>query len=56
MAASDVLKSMFTNDMKETQTKCVDMSGFSELALEQLLEFRYTGDIVQDHEPILHVA
>ena len=56
MAASDVLKAMFTSGMKETQTKCVDMSGFSDLALEQLLEFMYTGDIIQDREPILHIA
>ena len=56
MAASDVLKAMFTSGMKETETRCVDMSGFSDLALEQLLEFMYTGEIIQDHESILHLA
>ena len=32
------------------------MAGFSDLALEQLLEFMYTGEIIEDHEPILYLA
>ena len=48
-----MLKAMFTSGVKETQTRCVDMTGFSDLALELILEFLYTGPITQNLKQIL---
>lgn len=47
MSASDVFKAMFMSGMKETQAKSVDMREYSDVALEQMLEFMYTLEITQ---------
>lgn len=46
MAASPVLRAMFTTDMKEFRTNSVKMKEFSPEAVEQFLEYAYTGQLV----------
>lgn len=47
LAASDVFRAMITNGMKETRSKSVDMKEYSNLVLEQFLEFVYRGEITE---------
>ena len=56
MAASPVLKAMFTADMEETRTSCVEMKEFSHLAVEQFLEYVYTGQMRSEACKTLCVA
>ena len=52
MVASPVLKAMLTAGMDEAQTRRIDMTDFSDLAIRQFLEYLYTGKLASDTQSL----